>query len=242
MQVFDRIRIQDMERRDWQLWALALVMILILAGGMALLFYFFISPQSITLSGRTTLRAIFGFCILTVLFVGYLIERQLVIARLRLELRDERRRNMQLRSQDNKELLRTLFGRGQFCDRLALELKRAETGKLPLSGLTISLEVAPTVSATDEVFSTFGEAAKAMMQKLRGEDSIYQFTSGVFGILLPGTSSQEARRVAVRVSNGLTEAMGISKRYSFDIRVTSFPEHAKTAQQMEALMSLSPGR
>jgi GGDEF domain-containing protein len=242
MQVFDQIHLQDMERRDWQLWVLALVMILILAGGVALLLYFFISPQSITLSGRTTLRGIFGFCVLTLLFVGYLIERQLVIGRLRRELRDERQRNIQLRSQDNKELLQTLFGRGQFCDRLALELKRAENSKLPLSGLTISLEVAPTVSVTDEVFSTFGEAVKAMMHKLRGEDSIYQFTSGIFGILLPGTGSQEARRVAVRVAEGMTQTMGVSKRYSFDIRVTSFPEQAKTAQEMEAMMSPSPGR
>jgi GGDEF domain-containing protein len=91
---------------------------------------------------------------------------------------------------------------------------------------------------TDEVFPTFGEAVRAMMHKLRGEDSIYQFTSGVFGILLPRTTSTEARRVAVRVADGLTEAMGASRRYSFDIRITSFPEHAKTAKEMEALMSL----
>jgi GGDEF domain-containing protein len=208
---------------------------------LALLFYFFISPQSITLSGRTTLRGIFGFCILTMLFVGYLIERQLVIRRLRQELRNERRRNIELRSHNNKELLETLFGRGQFCDRLALELKRAEKSKLPLSGLTISLEVAPGDSGSDEVFSTFGEAVKAMMHKLRGEDSIYQFTSGIFGILLPGTGSPEARRVAVRVADGMTQTMGVSKRYSFDIRVTSFPEQAKTAKEMEGLMNLPAG-
>ncbi len=66
------------------------------------------------------------------------------------------------------------------------------------------------------------------MSKLRGEDSIYQFTSGVFGILLPGTASEVARRVAVRVADELNEAMGISKRYSFDILITNFPDHVLT--------------
>jgi hypothetical protein len=32
--------------------------------------------------------------------------------------------------------------------------------------------------------------------------------------------------------------MGSSQRYSFDIRVTSYPEHAKTAREMEELMNL----
>lgn len=238
MQVFDQIRIQDVDRRDWQLWALALMMILILAAGLALLMYMLVSPQAFSLSGRAMLKGIIGFCLLTVLFVGYLIDRQLTIVRLRQELGDERRHNLELRTHDNKELLQTLFGRGQFCDRLALELKRAENSRQPLSGLTVSLEVSPALSVPDEIYSTFGEAVKAMMHRLRGGDSIYQFTSGVFGILLPGIASPEARRVAVRVADGLSDAMGVSKRYSFDIRITSFPEHAKTAKEMEALMYL----
>jgi GGDEF domain-containing protein len=75
-----------------------------------------------------------------------------------------------------------------------------------------------------------------MMNMLRGEDSIYQLTTGVFGILLPGTGADTARGVARRVASALNEAMGASHRYSFDIHVTNFPEHAKTAPEMERLM------
>jgi len=177
-----------------------------------------------------------GFCVLAILFVGYLIDRQVVIAHLRRELEEEKKHNLERRTQGNKELLRTLFGPGQFCDRLALELKRATNSKLPLSGLTISLEVSPNLSDSEDIYAAFGEAVKAMMHRLRGEDSIYQFSSGVFGILLPGTGAELARRVAVRVADGLNEAMGTSHRYSFDIRITNFPEHAKTAPEMEKLM------
>ena len=39
MLIFDRIRLQDIDRRSWQLWVLAIVMILVLAGGLALHMY-----------------------------------------------------------------------------------------------------------------------------------------------------------------------------------------------------------
>jgi GGDEF domain-containing protein len=168
--------------------------------------------------------------------VGYLIDRQVVIARLRRELSEEKKHNLERRTRGNKELLQTLFGPGQFCERLGLELQRASNSKLPLSGLTISLEVLSTLSDHEEVYSAFGEAVRAMMKMLRGEDSIYQFTTGVFGVLLPGTGADTARGVALRVASALNDAMGITHRYSFDIRVTNFPEHAKTAPEMEALM------
>jgi len=236
MTVFDRIRLQDIDRRNWQLWVLAIIMILVLAGGLALHMYTLASEPGVSLSRRAMLRGMMGFCALAILFVGYLIDRQSVIAHLRRELASERKLNLERRTRGNKELLQTLFGPGQFCERLALELQRAANSKLPLSGLTISLEVSPNLSATDEIYSAFGEAVKAMMNRLRGEDSIYQFSSGVFGVLLPGTAAELARGVAVRMADGLNEAMGISKRYSFDIRITNFPDHAKTAQEMEMLM------
>jgi uncharacterized membrane protein len=236
MLIFDRIRVQDIDRRIWQLWVLAIAMILILAGGLALHMYTLATGSGFALSRREMLQGIFGFCVLAILFAGYLIDRLMVIAHLRKELADEKKHNLQRRTQGNKELLKTLFGPGQFCDRLALELQRATHAELPLSGLTISLEVSPSLSETEEIYSAFGEAVKAMMGRLRGEDSIYQFTSGVFGILLPGTSSDVARSVAVRVADGLNEAMGISKRYSFDILITNFPDHVKTAIEMEKLM------
>ncbi len=236
MRIFDRVRLQDIDRRNWQLWGLAIVMIIILAIGLALYMYALASEGGFWLTERNAEEGIIAFCALALLFAGYLIDRLIVIARLRRELSEERKRNLELRAQSNKELLETLFGPNQFCDRLALELQRAAKSRQPLSGLTISLEVSQDISEGEEIYSAFGEAVKAMMIKLRGEDSIYQFSSGVFGLLLPSTGSELARSVAVRVADGLYEAMGASRRYSFDIRVTNFPDHAKTADEMERLM------
>jgi len=236
MLIFDRIRLQDLDRRSGQLWALAIVMILVLAGGLALHMYTLVTAAGDSLGQHAMLEGIIGFCALAVLFVGYLIDRQKVISRLRRELSEEKKRNLERRMQGNKELLQTLFGPGQFCDRLALELQRASNSKIPLSGLTISLEILSALSDHEEVYSAFGEAVKAMLNRLRGEDSIYQFATGVFGILLPGTDADTARGVALRVASALNDAMGITHRYSFDIHITNFPDHAKTAPEMEKLM------
>jgi hypothetical protein len=198
--------------------------------------YTLATASEIALSPREMLQGIIGFCVLAVLFAGYLIDRLMVIAHLRKELADEKKHNLERRTQGNEELLQALFGPGQFCDRLALELQRANNSKVPLSGLTISLEVSPDLSDSDDIYSAFGEALRAIMRRLRGEDSIYQFNPGVFGILLPLTAADAARGVAVRVADALYEAMGISKRYSFDILITNFPDHAKNAPEMERLM------
>ena len=237
MQVFDRIGQRDLDRRDWQLWVLAMVMILILAGGTALLMYGFAVREGFTIAGRTTLRGVFGFCLLVVLFLAYLIDRQWVIAGLRRALAEEKNRNIELRAQSSSDLVDSLFGPGQFCDRLALEVQRAARSKLPLVGLTVGLEVAPNLPEGDDPYTAFGDAVKAMMVRLRGEDSVYRFTPGVFAIILPGTAPDVAHGVASRIADGLSEAMGESKRYSFDIRITSFPEHAKTAGEMESMMN-----
>jgi len=236
MLIFDQVRLQDIDRRTWQLWVLAIVMILVLAGGLALHMYTLAAGSALSLSRREMVQGMIAFCALAILFAGYLIDRLIVIARLREELSEEKRRNLERRTQGNKELLQTLFGPGQFCDRLAYELQRATNSKVPLSGLTISLEVSPDLSGSEEIYSAFGEALKAIMGRLRGEDSIYQFTSGVFGILLPLTGADAAHGVALRVADALNEAMGISKRYSFDIHITNFPDHAKNALEMERLM------
>jgi len=236
MHVFDRIRLKDVDRRDWQLRALAVAMIVILAGGLALLMYTTVSPDSLMMNERTMLRCFIGFCVLTLLFVGYLIDRQILIAHLRKELSEERARNVELRKRGSRELFETLLGPGQFYERLGLELDRANQSGQPLSALTISLE-ALHQPVTPEVYLSFGEAAKAMLFKLRAEDSIYKFSPGVFRVLLPKTPSADARRVAVRVAGGLFDVIGPSKRYSFDIRVTSFPEHAKSVREMADLMA-----
>ncbi len=235
MHIFDRIRLQDIDRRDWQLWALAITMILILAVGIALLIYSSHFTQTFTFSGIAVERIFFAFCTLSVLFVGYLIERQRLIRRLRKELAEERKRNIQLRGQASFGLLQVLPGPEKFRDRLALELERAVSSRQPLSLLTVRLEASPALTHDPDIPLAFGDAVKAMMSKIRGEDSIYKSGHGVYEIILPGAPAAESRRVSARIGEGLSEAAGVSKRFSFDIQMTNYPAQTEIPRQIEDL-------
>jgi GGDEF domain-containing protein len=120
-----------------------------------------------------------------------------------------------------------------FRDRLTMEFRRSTNAQLPLSLLLARLTPSDRLSDIGDVMTAYGDAAKAMLRKLRGEDSIYLFRPGMFGIVLPGVRAADALRVEQRLGEGLTDASGVSDRFSFSLRAISFPENASSAHQME---------
>jgi len=242
MQLFDHIDPLAIERREWHLWLLTVAVITVLATGMALLMYPTVFSSPLVLAGSTLRKAFFGFCTLSILLIGYLLDRQLVIRQLRGDLLQEQAENIRLRHQAACQLLETLPGFSHFQDRLAMEYRRAKTIDQPLSMLIISLSPGQGETDPKEIDTSFGDAAKALLRRLRREDSLYLFRPGVFGIVLPGTSGGDAYRVAERLGEGLRDAAGASGRFSYDLRVVNYPEHTGSAHEMEQVArSFLPG-
>ena len=233
MRIFDRIDPRNLDRRQWELWMLALTVMFILAVGMALLMYPTALSNDLIVSGSTKRKVFFGFCALSVLLVGYLLDRQIVIRQLRQRLAEEHRRVVEIRHEASVDLLATLPGFTLFRDRLAMELRRAASTHLPLSLLVVKLNSSPQLPDKDEIDRAFGDAAKALIGKLRAEDSIYHFRAGVFAIVLPGMDTGNAYRISTRFTEGLHDASGASTRFLFDLHVFSYPEDASTAREME---------
>ncbi len=235
MQIFDRIDPATVDRREWQLWLLTLSVIIVLAAGMALLMYPTAFSQPIVLAGATLRKSFFGFCALSILLVGYLLDRQLVIRHLRRALIEEQTRNVRLRQEASADLLESLPGFGHFQDRLAMEFRRAVNLRQALSLLVVSLRAGRNFTDPAEIATAYGDAAKALVRKLRGEDSIYRFAHGVFAIVLPGVTGIDAHRVADRISEGLIDASGASDRFTSEARVINYPEHVGSAREMEQM-------
>lgn len=235
MRIFDRIDLQTLDRRDWQLWLLAIAMILILGSGAALLMY----PSVFSTSGAGAVpnvrKIFFGFCALSLLLVGYLLDRQLIIRRLRRQLLEEETQMARMREQASVDLLVTLPGREHFQDRLAMEFRRTTNLREPLSLLVLRLRPSRELTTPGDVSTSFADGATALLRKLRREDSIYLFRPGVFGIILPGVSGAEANRVAERLTGGLSDAAGATSRFSSDIRMVNYPEHTESALDMERM-------
>jgi GGDEF domain-containing protein len=233
MTVFDRIDPSNLERREMHLWVLATAMIIILSAGTALLMYPVVSGGDIVVTGGVSRKVFLAFCGLAGLLVAYLVERQFVIRQLRQRLAAELQRNVTLRQQASVELLESLPELNHFQDRLSMEFRRSAMTEQPLSLLVVRLRPSRELIASGEASAAYGDAAKAIIRRLRREDSIYLFTPGVFGILLPGVAGGTAYKVADRLSDSLHDASGANDRFTFDVRVVNYPEHTESAAEME---------
>ena len=234
MRVFDHVNPTTLERRQWHLSILAITVIVIMLTGMALLMYPAVFSNPVILSGLTLRITFFGFCALGVLLIGYLVDRQIVIGNLRKRIVAEEYQITRVRQEASVDLLNHLPGLDQFRDCLAMVFRRAFNLQQPLSVLVLDLKPSPElVINIAEVTIAFGDAIKATIRKLRGEDTLCRFAPGVFGIVLPGMDTLSARGVVDRLSDGLRDAAGASERFSFQIEVLNFPEHAATAREME---------
>ncbi len=86
MQLFDRVDPNTLDGRELKLWMLAHTVIVVLAIGVGLLMYPAVFSQPANLSEVPTRAVFFGFCALAAMTVGYFVDRQAVIRRLRVEL------------------------------------------------------------------------------------------------------------------------------------------------------------
>jgi GGDEF domain-containing protein len=237
MRVFDRVDSASVEKREFQLAILSLICIVILSVGMALLMYPAVTEHPVYFSERTTRILFFGFCGLCLLLFGYLLNRQLVVRRLRREVTLARMRYSELRVHASEDLLKTLSGMSRFQDRLMMEFKRSANSDQPLSVVVILLKPGEGITDPTDVTSTLGDAVTAISRKIRGDDSLYHFLGGAFGIILHGKSAQDGRLVAARIADGLSDAAGVAKRFTFEVKVINYPQNVASAYELEAAVT-----
>jgi PleD family two-component response regulator len=233
MDVFDKVSQHTVDRRDRQLSVLALVMVVILGGGMALLMYPTVFGKAAVIPVAPSKTLFFGFCALCILMVVYLFNRQFVVQNLRTSLIEEREQLALVLQQSSAELLGTLMGFSHFQDRLTMDFRRAAQINEPLSLLLVRINPSKMFAQGPQAQVALGDAAKVLSRKLRTEDSLYRLSSEVFGIVFPGATDAAAQQAVDRLSEGLADASGASNRFTADIQVVNFPAHVSSASEME---------
>lgn len=177
--------------------------------------------------------AFFGFCVLSILLAVYLIDRQLTIQRLRLQIVEDQRRGLAFQEQATAELFKALPHFNSFQDQLSMEYRRAATSGQELSLLVVAISLREHFSFPGTKNSMLGDAAKAILRKLRKQDSFYLLQQDCFGIILPGTVMSDAQQISSRLAEGLTDAAGVYKRFTFESTIVNYPNHAHCAQELE---------
>jgi GGDEF domain-containing protein len=233
MATIDRKELDRLERRALQLTIFSAVFVLILASGLASFMYplVFVHPEG----NKWTLRVtFFGFCALTLLFVGYLFDRQRTFTRLKQQLLAELERNVALQVQASADILKSMPDQNHFWDRLTMEFRRAMTMEKTLSLVIAKTKPGAKASMNDQK-SALSDAAKAMSKKLRPTDSIYRLSDDLFGIVLPETDTLNAKRIAMRLQE---ELQVVRARYgsTFDLTAHNYPDHVKSAHELEDIV------
>ncbi len=234
MATINRQELDRLERRELQLTIMAAVFVFVLASGLAVFMYplVFVHPDT---ANRWTLRvAFFGFCALTLLFIGYLLERQSTVRKLKQQILEELERNIELRLQASTDLLQTMPDINHFWDRLTMEYRRAMTMQKNLSLLIVRAKVGGASNAGDNA-SALGDAAKAMSRKLRPTDSIYHLAPDLFGLVLPETDTLNAKRIAVRLQEEL-QSVRAKHGGTFETTVHNYPDDAQSSHELEDIV------
>jgi GGDEF domain-containing protein len=233
MATIDRQQLDHLERRGFQLTIFSAIFVLVLAGGLAAFMYplVFVHPEG----NKWTLRAaFFGFCALTILFVGYLFDRQRSFTKIKQQLLSELERNIELQVQASADLLKSMPNQDHFWDRLSMEFRRALTMEKTLSLVVVKAKPGPKSTANDQK-AALSDAAKAMSRKLRPSDSIYRLSDDLFGIVLPETDTLNAKRIALRLNE---ELQGVRARYGsvFELTAHNYPDHVKSSHELEDIV------
>ena len=178
--------------------------------------------------------AFFGFCALTLLFLGYLFDRQRTFNELKQQLLAELERNVALQIQASADLLQSMPDQNHFWDRLSMEFRRALTMEKTLSLVLARAKPGPQASLNDQK-SALSDAVKAMSRKLRPTDSIYHLSEDLFGIVLPETDTLNAKRIALRLQEDL---QSVRARFgcTFDLSAHNYPDHVKSSHELEDIV------
>ena len=242
MPALDRNDLDHLERRELHLTLLATVFVLVQAAGLAVLMYplVFLRPDA---GNKWTLRvAYFGFCVLTLLFAGYLLDRHRLVRKLKQNLLEQLERNAQLKQQANADVLQSMPGKNHFEDRLTMEHRRALTMHTALSLVLVQSKPSAGEKNAKSREAAWGEAAKAMSGRLRPTDSIYNLSPELFAVVLPETDTLNAKRVAVRLQEVL-QSVRARHGLAFEVSVHNYPEHVQSLHELEDIVkSLLPER
>jgi hypothetical protein len=241
MATINRQELDRLERRELQLTIMAAVFVFVLASGLAVFMYplVFVHPDA---ANKWTLRvAFFGFCALTLLFIGYLLERQSTVRKLKQQILEELERNIELRLQASADLLHTMPDINHFWDRLTMEYRRAMTMQRNLTLLLVKAKLPEPAAGSDNT-AALGDAAKAMSRKLRPTDSIYRLAPEIFGLVLPETDTLNAKRIAVRLQEEL-QSVRTKHGGTFETTVHNYPEDAQSSHELEDIVkSMLPAK
>jgi len=218
---------QELERRDWQLWLLAIFLLVILGFGL-LTFMFPSAFWANSDPASLPQKAFVGFSALYGLAIVYMLQRQAEIRRLRQQLFDAQAAIAEAEHTATEQMLRALPDSGPFRDALAMEYRRASSSGHALTAVVLAL---PRERKQD-----VGRLARHLCSAIRPGESLYRITDSAFGLILPKMDPRDVAAVIARAQSASGVPEGL-----LETNIVSYPMEAGSLSEMEKRLRATAG-
>lgn len=201
-------QIQSLSSRDFQLWSIALLVILILMAGFAAL----VVPNVVwkvdllRTDARFFPQLFFGLISLVLLFNIYVLGQKRELSSTRKALIRELVFNERLENLSLVDPLTQLYNRRALEQMLGKEVTRANRQGTPLSVVLLDLEHFKDINenlgtqAGDELLVV---ASKLLRATFRGSDSVFRYGGDEFIVVMPETTETQAEHALKRLTSAI---------------------------------------
>lgn len=221
--------IEALSKRDWQLWSICALVIVVIAIGFAA----FLLPNLVWVSGvmhtdrRYLPQLFFGLITLIVLFNVYILDQKRNLNRTRGQMLRNLMDVAQAKQVAIIDPLTNVFNRRYLDELLPREINRAARASSQLSLLLIDINNFKQINTT---YGHLGgdqylrDVANLLKKTLRGSDTVVRLGGDEFLVVLPETGNTQAHRAAERLrweAHWWNSATHASYRLSFSVGVAT---------------------
>ena len=220
-----RTSIGRLEWRDWELWSIALLLLVVFAGGFLTYIYSQIAEERALspAAARFLWLVLFGLLVLVVLLNIYLIDRKRTLAQLWRRYLRQMDELGQEREQAMRDPLTQVYNRRFFDETVTKEARRCDRAGRPLSFLLVDVDNFKQVNERlghfegDKVLQA---VAAVLQDTLRTSDLVFRFGGDEFLVVLPETPAEGAAIVEARLQQRLSQRQDIQERIGRPLTVT----------------------
>jgi len=200
----------SLERKDWELWILALLMLAVVAGGffLVLLPSVFLNQGAIQINARISPQLLLGFLVLTMMFIAYLIHKHFQVRSMRLQSLTDAWNAEVAHMQSLVDPLTQALNRSALEEILSREIKRVQRKQSTLLFLYLDVDDFKQVNTRFGHLSgdlVLAEVGGIMKRCVRGSDYVIRMGGDEFLAALVDTDLPGAAVVKRRINEQVEE-------------------------------------
>jgi diguanylate cyclase (GGDEF)-like protein len=235
--------LQKLERRDWWLWSMAVVVMLLLTFAVFTMSFPGVIKVEDTLFEASLNRAVRGLIGLVLIFNAYTIYQQVTVKRLRRDYsrQIEEIHTLQVRAEEFERLaqvdsLTGMANRRVVEDRLGMEAARSRRYGHPLTLISFDLDNFKQINDTyghplgDQVLKHFAERLQSAVRKT---DTVARMGGDEFLVLLPDCTTSHAQILMARLRPMEIECSGAKIPICFSAGWVGYERNETTEQFLE---------